>query len=71
MAQKFLTAKEVATQLHVAESTAYVIIRRWNKELEEMGYFVKQALYRKHILQRSVMDIQMSNRCTYFCVRNM
>ncbi len=41
MAQKFLTAKEVATQLHVAESTAYVIIRRWNKELEEMGYFVK------------------------------
>ena len=33
-----MTAKEVAIQLHVAES---VIIRRWNKELEEMRYFVK------------------------------
>ena len=41
MAQRFLTAKEVAIQLHVAESTAYVIIRRWNKELEEMGVFIK------------------------------
>ena len=41
MAQRFLSVREVAMQLHVAESTAYAIIRRWNKELEEMGYFVK------------------------------
>ena len=41
MAQNYMTAKEVAEELQIAESTAYAVIRGWNKELEERGYFTK------------------------------
>lgn len=36
-----MNVKEVAKALQIAESTAYAVIRGWNKELEEMGYFTK------------------------------
>lgn len=39
--QRYMNAKEVAKALQIAESTAYAVIRGWNKELEEMGYFTK------------------------------
>ncbi len=41
MGQKYMNAKEVADALQIAESTAYAVIRGWNKELEERGYFTK------------------------------
>lgn len=41
MTQRYLSAKEVASQLQIAESTAYAVIRKWNKELASEGYFVK------------------------------
>lgn len=41
MAQRYLSAKEVAKELQVAESTAYAIIREWNQELKAQGYFTK------------------------------
>ena len=36
-----MNVKEVAKALQIAETTAYAVIRGWNKELEEMGYFTK------------------------------
>ena len=47
-----MNVKEVAKALQIAESTAYAVIRGWNKELEEMGYFTKAgsiptALFKK------------------------
>ena len=36
-----LSAKEVAELLGIAESTAYAVIRGWNKELKAQGYFTK------------------------------
>ena len=39
--QRYMNVKEVAKALQIAESTAYAVIRGWNKELEEMGYFTK------------------------------
>ncbi|MBO5237868.1 MAG: DNA-binding protein [Lachnospiraceae bacterium] len=41
MTQRYMSAKEVAAQLQIAKSTAYAVIREWNKELEEQGYFTK------------------------------
>lgn len=43
MKQRYLNAKEVAKQLQIAESTACAVIRGWNKELQEMGYFTKAS----------------------------
>ena len=39
--QRYMNVKEVAKALQIAESTAYAVIRGWNKELEKMGYFTK------------------------------
>ena len=41
MTNRYLSAKEVARLLDIAESTAYAVIRKWNKELKEQGYFTK------------------------------
>ena len=41
MTNRYLSAKEVAGLLDIAESTAYSVIREWNKELKEQGYFTK------------------------------
>lgn len=41
MTNRYLSAKEVAELLGVAESTAYAVIREWNKELKALGYFTK------------------------------
>lgn len=41
MTNCYLSAKEVAGLLDIAESTAYAVIREWNKELKEQGYFTK------------------------------
>ena len=41
MENRYLSAKEVAKLLGIAESTAYAVIRGWNRELKEMGYFTK------------------------------
>ena len=41
MTKRYLSAKEVAELLGIAESTAYAIIREWNKELKSEGYFTK------------------------------
>lgn len=37
----YLSAKEVAEFLGIAESTAYAVIRKWNEELKSQGYFIK------------------------------
>lgn len=34
MTKRYLSAKEVAELLGIAESTAYTVIRGWNKELK-------------------------------------
>ena len=41
MTNRYLSAKEVAGLLGIAESTAYAVIRGWNKELKSEGYFIK------------------------------
>ena len=41
MMNRYLSAKEVAELLGIAESTAYTVIREWNKELKREGYFTK------------------------------
>ena len=41
MTNRYLSAKEVAGLLDIAESTAYDLIREWNKELKAQGYFTK------------------------------
>lgn len=41
MTNRYLSAKEVAGLLDIAESTAYAVIREWNKELKAKGYFTK------------------------------
>ena len=41
MTNRYLSAQQVATLLGIAESTAYAVIREWNKELKEEGYFTK------------------------------
>ena len=41
MTNRYLSAKEVAGLLGIAESTAYAVIRKWNKELKSAGYFTK------------------------------
>ena len=41
MMNRYLSAKEVAALLGIAESTAYAVIREWNKELKNAGYFTK------------------------------
>ena len=41
MTKRYLSAKEVAELLGIAESTAYAVIRGWNKELKAQGYFTK------------------------------
>lgn len=41
MTNRHLSVKEVAGLLDIAESTAYAIIRGWNKELKAQGYFTK------------------------------
>lgn len=39
MKQMYLNADEVADILGVAKSTAYGIIRQWNKELKAQNFF--------------------------------
>lgn len=41
MTNRYLSAKEVAGLLGIAESAAYAVIREWNKELKSEGYFTK------------------------------
>ena len=41
MTNRYLSAKEVAKLLGIAESTAYAVIREWNKELKKEGFFTK------------------------------
>ena len=41
MTNRYLSAKEVAELLGIEESTAYAVIRGWNKELKAQGYFTK------------------------------
>ena len=41
MTKRYLSAKEVAGLLGIAESTAFAVIREWNKELKSEGYFTK------------------------------
>ena len=41
MTQRYMSTKEVASQLQIAKSTAYAVIRERNKELEEQSYFTQ------------------------------
>lgn len=41
MTNRYLSAKEVSKLLGIAESTAYAVIREWNKELKKEGFFTK------------------------------
>ena len=50
MTNRYLSAKEVAGLLGIAESTAYAVIRGWNKELR------KEVLW----IERSTID-ELSN----------
>ena len=59
MTNRYLSAKEVAELLGIAESTAYAVIRGWNKELKAQGYlFRSKSLLREEVLRiwRSAID---------------
>ena len=62
MTKRYLSAKEVAELLGIAESTAYAVIRGWNKELKAQGYFTKAGPFREPILRKSATDMAKHNR---------
>lgn len=57
MTNRYLSAKEVAGLLGIAESTAYAVIREWNKELKSEGYFNQGWFHSKGILREEVLRI--------------
>ena len=61
MTNRHLSAKEVAELLGIAESTAYAVIREWNKELKSEGYFTKAG---------SVPRAYFEKKCYGFAKRN-
>ena len=63
MTKRYLSAKEVAELLGIAESTAYAVIRGWNKELKSEGYFTKAGfLFQEPTSKRSATDLAKRNR---------
>ncbi len=52
MTNRYLSAKEVAELLEIAESTAYAVIREWNKELKSEGYFTKAGSIPKAFFEK-------------------
>lgn len=58
MTNRYLSAKEVAKLLGIAESTAYTVIRGWNQELKQAGYFVKAG---------SIPKAYFEKKCYGFC----
>lgn len=62
MTNRYLSAKEVAGLLGIAESTAYAVIREWNKELKSEGYFTKASSIQELTLKRSATDLRKRNR---------
>lgn len=57
MKQMYLNADEVADILGVAKSTAYGIIRQWNKELKAQNYFTVAGKYQVVTCTRDVMAL--------------
>ena len=62
MTKRYLSAKEVAELLGIAESTAYAVIRGWNKELKSEGYSPGRVLFPEPTSKRSATDLAKSNR---------
>ena len=63
MTNRYLSAKEVAGLLGIAESTAYAVIRGWNKELKAQGYFLpRQVPFREPTSRRNATDMAKRNR---------
>lgn len=52
MTKRYLSAKEVANLLQIAESSAYAVIRKWNKELASEGYFTKAGFIPKAYFEK-------------------
>lgn len=51
--QKYIRAKEIASEMEVSEGMAYKIIRQLNSELEAAGYItVKGRVSRKYFEER-------------------
>lgn len=64
MTKRYLSAKEVAELLGIAESTAYAVIREWNKELKSEGYFTKagsipRAYFEKKYSMKELSDADL------------
>lgn len=62
MTNRYLSAKEVAGLLGIAESTAYAVIRGWNKELKAQAILPRQVPFREPTLRRSATDMAKRNR---------
>lgn len=63
MNQTYLSAREVSRELQIAESTAYAIIREWNSELSEMGYFTKAGRIPKAYFAKKCYGYQEQGNC--------
>lgn len=53
MAKLFYTAQEVAEMLGISKSQAYILIKKWNKELEAMGRLtIAGKVYKKYLHEK-------------------
>lgn len=76
MTNRYLSAKEVAKLLGIAESTAYAVIREWNKELKKEGFFTKvlfgklnkPTFFKLNALVFETIYTDIRNPCTQFCI---
>jgi len=54
MKKLFYTAQEVADMLDVSKSQAYILIKKWNKELEAMGFITVPGKVSRKYLQEKI-----------------
>ena len=54
MAKIFYSAEEVADMLDVSMSQAYTMIKKWNKELEAMGFITVPGKVSRKYLQEKI-----------------
>lgn len=54
MKKLFYTAQEVAEMLDVSKSQAYILIKKWNKELEAMGFITVPGKVSRKYLQEKI-----------------
>lgn len=58
MTKRYLSAKEVAELLGIAESTAYAVIREWNKELRVKDTSPRRVPFPELTSKRSATDLR-------------